>query len=722
MNNIQDFRTYQIEIHKPLNEGYEYDNRILSEYEKPVADGELLNEGWLFNLKKRTFNKAVGGAIQQWEETDKLVHEKMKEIKDLCEKIEKEREKLGKDAVKNEVLEKVKKTLVEIDNVTFDAMKILNKVDTTTKAFMLKILNINTSNLDMFFSPIENTRLLFLSWELYTTYIKRQLMKFLISFKLAFTQFETRIYTAIFQLQDKQLEAYKEASEEIMGQFQHVLRDEKSGIRRKDQEKLIKTLNTVQKLINDKEKGHQYANQDFIDDNLYQGITNEIKQDEIQNLDEEIQSIKDQMETVATGVADGAWAGHMQSYKACLIAAVRQQSAKVIDKMTSNFLELCEFLKLPNLNSIIEEIRKGQEEAEKKAQKEVEEAEKKAQKESEDINVDDGKKLLEEISDKDNAEEIINAYFNKSEEDRDKIDIYLKLLNRKDSRTSELTTKGFELAKTILNPDIRWDSASDNNVADKFKTLWTKIAEADSKYVYVTSVKEEYNVLGFDDYVQLNENANSNDEEEQEEDENKPYLYVQEEDDDVKKYYLICPKSPTGYVKDKDVKERIEKLKTEENITMIVPHQVLNIGGKDNVICYEFLHEPSVSEADVEDAISRTMGVPVRSKIGKYTKSKKGKVDNFTIYRLRELTNISQMKLSNGRGESEDEKNILGYLYYAFHVFGLKGYKPEEFLKNLAKKELRVGTDFYSKLGVFCELSAKKVNDFVSSATKQDKQ
>jgi hypothetical protein len=51
----------------------------------------------------------------------------------------------------------------------------------------------------------------------------------------------------------------------------------------------------------------------------------------------------------------------------------------------------------------------------------------------------------------------------------------------------------------------------------------------------------------------------------------------------------------------------------------------------------------------------------------------------------------------------------------------LKKYKPEEFLKNLAKKELRVGTDFYSELGVFCELSAKKVNDFVSSATKQDK-
>ena len=134
-----------------------------------------------------------------------------------------------------------------------------------------------------------------------------------------------------------------------------------------------------------------------------------------------------------------------------------------------------------------------------------------------------------------------------------------------------------------------------------------------------------------------------------------------------------------------------------------------------------FLHEPSISDVDVEDAISRTMSIPVRRKIGKYTKSKKGKADNFTIYRLRELTNISQMKLSNGRGESEDEKNILGYLYYAFHVFGLKKYKPEDFLKNLAKKELRVGTDFYSELGVFCELSAKKVNDFVSSATKQDK-
>ena len=721
MNNIQDFRTYQIEIHNPVNDGYEYDNRILSEYEKPDVDGELINEGLFFNLKKRTFNKAVGGAIQQWEETDKMIHDKMKEINNLCKKIEKERAKQGNGKVKNEVLEKVKKTLVEIDNVTFDAMKILNKVDTTTKAFMLKILNINTSNLDMFFSPIENTRLLFLSWELYTTYIKRQLMKFLISFKLAFTQFETRIYTAIFQLQDKQLEAYKEASEAIMGQFQFVLRDEKSGIKRKDQERLIKTLNTVQKLINDKEKGHQYANQDFIDDNLYQGITNEIKQDEIQNLDEEIQSIKDQMETVATGVAEGAWAGHMQSYKACLIAAVRQQSAKVIDKMTSNFLELCEFLKLPNLNTIIEEIRKGQEEAEKKAQKEVEEAEKKAQKESEDINVDDGKKLLEEISDENNAEEIINAYFNKSEEERDKIDIYLKLLNRKDSRTSELSTKGFKLAKTILNPGIRWDSTSDSNVADKFKTLWTKIADADAKYVYVSSIKEEYNVLCFDDYVRLNESANSNDEEESEYDENKPYLYVQEYGYDVKKYYLICPKSPTSYVKDKNIKEKIKKLKTEEKITMIVPYQVLNLGGKNNVICYEFLHEPSMSGVDVEDAISRTMGVSVSRKIRKYTKSKKEKEDNVTIYRLRELTNISQMKLSNGRGETEDEKNILGYLYYAFHEFGLKGYKPEDFLKNLAKKELRVGTDFYSKLGVFCELSAKKVNDFVSNATKQDK-
>lgn len=359
-----------------------------------LYDNELLLEG----VKERFERKSVRGfnfiksqikkELELLDDTNKRIHDSTIEIEKNCNKIL----KTAKNNPENtKFVKNLNKTLEEISNTNFDIFYLIGKINLSFVKFSAQIAGANLVDIGIIFTPIRNIQIIKIGYQLFIAYIKRDLQKYIYCINLAFTQFQTQVIKAAQSSDDTNYsgqEIWKNAIAKLEGSLQTALSSDIGA--------LSKSMKALQGLVKDSAQQERWGLQNtertwdaFMYSNIYDTISNEIKQTNQDAANQEIDSLKSLLQAIPHG-------DEQLGKYATIVEHVANVAAQNVNQtMANNFLKLCEIFKVTNQKNISDVLKQNKldsEKAEEEKNKLIEE--KKTAKLDKDV-IDAGKKIFD---------------------------------------------------------------------------------------------------------------------------------------------------------------------------------------------------------------------------------------------------------------------------------------------------------------------------------------
>lgn len=357
LKNFNDYDSYR--IYKEYEDFFK-EQEIMEQFDEMrnnSTESNQLNEWLMDKIAGKIVNRVLGDTIERGQKMNDEIQERMQKLKEQCDEIirkadEKNDTKLG------ELAQAVKDIIEDANKQQFDTLKLIGKAGTSFSAYQTKVAGVLAVNWDALLMPLESWQMIFLSYELYMAMIKRTLVKYIMMFKIQFSRFEYSLWLAVASTEnleiEKQLSDLRDNIEAVMKK----LADD--TLLEKDKKTLNTTLKNLReqetalmKRMNDELGRYGYSN----DEDIYRGATEKIEQINGQNLDDEVQSIKDQMQTRQNGWGNTPF---LSTFANALTQATIQQASKVCNMIGTNFLELCEIFKQSNLADIKKALKQEQ--------------------------------------------------------------------------------------------------------------------------------------------------------------------------------------------------------------------------------------------------------------------------------------------------------------------------------------------------------------------------